>query len=80
MLVTDSIVWGNLADDGSQIAMTSGLYFAKATVTNSDVQGGQTQVYTSGEPDNLTWGAGNIDNDPIFVSGPAGYYGDYYLS
>jgi len=59
--VTDCIVWGN----GAQAIY---VYSGTATVTYSDVQGGTGEAW---------FGAGCIDADPLFVSGPDH---DYYLS
>ncbi|GEM_PF-3822952 len=59
--VTNCILYGNIAISSPEISFTS---TSSATVTYSDVAGG--------------WlGEGNIDADPLFVTGP---YGDYYLS
>ncbi len=85
-LIINSILWGNIATNGSQIAIGTGFEHdpctADVTVTYSDVQGGFTRVFVDtgcrlmpeiGEQ----WEAVNIDDDPCFVTGPLG---DYYLS
>jgi hypothetical protein len=56
---------------GAQIAVDLG---GTLTVTYSDVQGGQTDVFTNNGT--LNWGNGNKDEDPLFVN--AGN-GDYHL-
>jgi hypothetical protein len=59
--LSNCIFWGNTAVSGPQIYNDGS---SSAAVVYSDVQGG--------------WpGTGNIDADPLFVSGP---WGDYYLS
>ena len=55
--VVNSIIWGNTAPNGPQVFIYSGTGFE---VTYSNIQGGWT-------------GTGNINADPLFVSG-------YYLS
>ena len=57
----NNIIWANTAQTGSQIYLDGSSSFS---CTYSDIQGG--------------WeGEGNIDADPLFVTGPDG---DYYLS
>ncbi len=59
--VTDSIFWGNSAGGSGNEIYDS---VAELTVENSNIEGG--------------WpGAGNIDSDPLFLTGPGG---DFYLS
>ncbi|MBN1879684.1 right-handed parallel beta-helix repeat-containing protein [bacterium] len=68
-LLTDSILWGNSAAQGAQIAITEA--GSSLTIQYSDVQGGAAGVYT--DPDtNLYWESGNMDSDPQFISGPGG--------
>ena len=63
-LLSDSIVWGNAAPSGAQIAMS--LVESALDVRFSDVQGGQAGVVvTPGAT--LTWGAGNLNVDPSFA-------------
>jgi len=59
--VLNSILWGNSANIGEEV-FDDGT--SSVTVTYSDVEGGKE-------------GEGNIDADPLFVSGPLG---GYYLS
>jgi hypothetical protein len=69
--VTNCILWGDSAPNGPEI-FNDGT--SSATVSYSDVQGGETGVY---DPcDGLLWGAGNIDADPCFVDAANG---DYHL-
>ena len=73
-LLSDCIIWGNSATYGAQIALTeSG---SSLTVRYSDVQGGETGVYVESGT-YLDWESGNLDLDPLFVSGAGG---DHYLS
>jgi Tol biopolymer transport system component len=70
-LVKNSIFWGNQGTAGAQIAVGVG---GAATVSYSDIQGGQAGLFTSGGF--VTWGVGNLDQDPLFVDAQAG---DYHL-
>jgi len=77
----NSILWDNTATHGKQIAVRSDvedpIYLqrpASLTVSYCDVKGGQSAEAVSVEPEaQLNWLDGNIDADPLFVSG-------YYLS
>ena len=64
--VINSIVWGNTAPIAPDI---SPIFGSMLDITYSDVY-----VYPSS---GVYPGAGNINNDPLFVTGPLG---DYYLS
>ncbi|MEE9129753.1 MAG: right-handed parallel beta-helix repeat-containing protein [Phycisphaerales bacterium] len=64
-LLQNCIFWGNTAALGPQIAL-NGNQPADVTVTFSDVQGGEADVYVE-RGFTLTWGPGNIDADPLFV-------------
>jgi len=74
--ITNSILWDNIASKGSQIAIID----ASASVSNSDIQGGQSDVYFTIREDHgcdectLIWEQGNIDADPCFVN--PGYWAD----
>ncbi len=76
--VLNSILWGNTATTGNQIALGSKnlpTYLdrpATMTVTYCDVQGGAAGVHVE-QGATLNWQAGNISADPLFVS-------SYYLS
>ncbi len=67
------ILWGNTAISGNEIAI---IHQASINVSYCDVKGGESGVYS--EPgSSLIWGPGNMEADPLFISGPLG---DYYLS
>lgn len=78
--VIDSIFWNNFALKGSEMGVWTGFEHdkrpAKLTVSYSDVKGGQYGIYVD-TGCVLNWGAGNIDSNPLFVTG---MFGDYYLS
>jgi hypothetical protein len=63
LYVQNSILWGNTASAGSQLAIEHAS--GHATVQYSLLQGGQADVYNNGT---LTWGDGNLDTDPLFLS------------
>ena len=69
--MTNCVIAGNSATYGPQIVLT---VVSNLDVSYSNIEGGQWMAYV--EPDcALTWGAGNIDSDPLFVGG-----GDYHLT
>jgi len=84
--ITNCILWGNTANQGNQIFAGSPYSPTQGTVTvtYSDIQSGQDDVYVAAGCD-LIWGSGNIDADPCFVQ--VGYWdsnsvwieGDYHL-
>jgi len=67
--INNTILWGNDADDGAEIAMFDSEQPSQpstVTVSYSDVEGGQSAVYV--DPcSTLNWGEGNIDIDPCFA-------------
>ena len=89
--INNCIFWDNIADDGPQITIidweddwyNEEMTPSRATVSYSDVQGGESDVliipdpwlyFETGyidpnaiDPNTLTWGPGNIDVDPMFV-------------
>lgn len=74
--LTNSILWNDSVGVGygPEMALANESAF---TVSYCDVQGGQAAVYV--DPGcTLTWGAGNIDADPLFAERPG--HGNYYLS
>lgn len=75
----DTILWNNAAagqGDEIHIYTYSPPDPSLVTMSYCDVGGGAASVYV--EPGNtLVWGAGVIDADPLFITGPNG---DYYLS
>jgi hypothetical protein len=74
ILMTNSILWGNLAANGPEIY----LYSSSISIDYSDVRSGEGSgsifIDPSG-PSEVQWGEGNIDQDPVFAS-----QGDYGLS
>jgi hypothetical protein len=65
VMIKNSILWGNQADRGSQIAMEYSISSNSAIISYSDLQGGQLAIY---DPNNCAvWAGGNIDVDPRFV-------------
>jgi parallel beta-helix repeat protein/predicted outer membrane repeat protein len=74
--VLNTILWGNTAVSGPEIWIGSSGYPSTVTIRYSDVQGGQSSCYVDSGC-TLNWGAGMIDSNPLFVTGPKG---DYYLS
>jgi hypothetical protein len=64
--IANSILWGNSAAKGPQIAIKSKGDPSHATVSYSDIDGGQAAIYIE-ERCTLTWGDGNIDTDPCFA-------------
>jgi len=66
--MTNTILWNNDAPAGTEIWIGPRTGFAAAlTISYSDVEGGMASVHV--EPgSNLNWGAGMIDEDPLFRS------------
>jgi predicted outer membrane repeat protein len=60
--LANSILWGNTATQGPQIALAGG---ASLTVQRCDVQDGQAKVSVG--LGTLNWGMGNITSDPRFI-------------
>jgi len=75
--MTNSIVRDNIATAGDQIRLgyNSGASI-ELTVAHNDIQGGESAVLVM-PGGTLNWAPGNIDADPLFVTGSDG---DYYLS
>ncbi len=86
--IIDSIVWGNLATTGQQIAVTTGFEFDPApssvTLSYTDVENypNSNAVYVY-SPSTLDPGVGIFSTDPLFVKLPgstlADIVSDYYL-
>jgi hypothetical protein len=78
--VTNSIFWNNFALKGTGIALGSGFEFNRTcgtlSISHSGLKDGRSGVWVDGGC-TVNWGAGIIDKDPLFTSGPQG---DYYLS
>ena len=73
MTVTNSILWNN---SGSQAYLSQAT--AALDVSYTDVKNGQGGItVNTGDPDDLSWGEGNLNADPLFVDAPAG---DYHLT
>jgi hypothetical protein len=68
-ILTNCILWGNTASNGSQIALN---YNCTLSVSYSNVQDGKAMAYIQNST--LVWGVGNIDADPCFVT--PGYWDD----
>ncbi|GAI45342.1 unnamed protein product, partial [marine sediment metagenome] len=72
-LVADSIFWNNYAVKGDAIAVATGFEFdprpSSLTVSYSDIKTGSPAVWID-DGCVLNWGAGNIDDDPLFATGP----------
>ncbi len=64
------ILWGNSAANGNQIEVDTG---STLNISYSDVQGGQAAIYTP-DASPITWGAGNIDANPLFEEVAQGNY------
>ncbi len=74
--VVDCILWANTAAAGPEISLKSTANPTSLTISHSDVAGGQAAVDIEAGC-TLTWGAGNINSDPLFANGVRGRY---YLS
>lgn len=69
------VLWANSSPSGPQLAVGANGLTPTANVTYCDVQGGASAVYV--EPGaTLTWSAGNINANPLFVDSGNG---DYHL-
>ncbi|MHC4574429.1 MAG: choice-of-anchor Q domain-containing protein [Planctomycetota bacterium] len=71
--IVSSILWGDSAANGPEVAMTSVDFGSHLSVRFSNVQAGQAAIF---DKDSLDWGPGNIDADPLFVGADAN---DYHL-
>ncbi|HTF90956.1 MAG TPA: right-handed parallel beta-helix repeat-containing protein [Planctomycetota bacterium] len=63
--IRDSIAWGNSAPQGSQLCVGYAYPPSQLSVSYSDVQGGWGAIALP--LGTLSWGAGNLDLDPMFV-------------
>jgi hypothetical protein len=61
-IVTNSILWGNTAPEGSEIWVRNRGTFS---VTNSNAAGGEAAALIDGGT--INWGVGNIEADPLFA-------------
>jgi len=66
--ITNSILWGNTADQGNQIALNSTGHTVTCTISYCDIQAGLGDIAIV-DPCNssVSWGLGNIDKDPRFA-------------
>ncbi|HUW32197.1 MAG TPA: dockerin type I domain-containing protein [Planctomycetota bacterium] len=71
--IRNFILWGNTAAYGSQIAIGTVTRQSSIVVTYCDVAGAQAGVFKD-TGCTLTWGAGNVNVDPLFAGS-----GDYHL-
>ena len=79
MTVSNCILWANTAARGPQICLVEVELLGGCptfTISYSDVQGGQSQIYTGPCWRYLTWGPSNTNTDPCFAD-PCN--GDYHL-
>ena len=65
--LTNSVLWGDSAPIGNEIGIGyPGFPGGTVSVSYSDVQGGEEGVSIV-KAGTLNWGAGNIDEDPLFI-------------
>jgi predicted outer membrane repeat protein len=78
--VNDCIFWNNYALKGPELGVGTGFEYdprpSKLTVSFSDVKGSRPGIQVD-TGCTLKWGPGNIEANPLFVTG---MFGDYYLS
>ena len=63
-IMTNCIFWGNTASNGPQVAVG---VRTNVSISYCDLQGGQPGIYKD-VTSSITWGSGNITNDPCFVN------------
>jgi len=63
--VKNTIMWGNQAQNGKEIYIRYDLTQSVVNIGYSNVEGGQSSVYVESGC-TLNWGAGMIDDDPLF--------------
>ena len=63
LIATNCILWGNAGAGGPEIRLYNS---STLTVSYTDVAGGEAAAEVD-DGSTLTWGAGNIDVDPLFV-------------
>jgi parallel beta-helix repeat protein len=74
-VLTNSILWQDVAPSGSEISITSAATPSSTTVSYSDIDGGETKVYKEAGC-SVIWGIENLDIDPCFVNADSN---DYHL-
>jgi hypothetical protein len=67
--VVNCVFWNNDAPSGPEIQVGDDTTPASLAISYSDVDGSQASVHV-GMGNTLSWGAGMIDADPLFVDGP----------
>jgi predicted outer membrane repeat protein len=67
--ITGCILWGNQSEFGDAIALRSTYGPSVATLTWTDLQGGDNAVHIDGGS-SINYGPGMISADPLFVTGP----------
>lgn len=75
--ITNSILWGNTAGQGNQIALGPTGHTVTCTISYCDVQGGQGDIATTDPCQTVSWGPGNIDKNPCFAQ--SGYWDENLL-
>jgi predicted outer membrane repeat protein len=60
--ILNSILWDDVAPSGPELGLAPG---SEATVSYSDIEGGQAAVYI-GSGSTLHWGTGNLNANPLF--------------
>ncbi len=68
--INNCILWANSAPQGKEIGISE---TSTVTVSYSDVRNGEPLVYVE-SGSTLNWGAGNIDENPMFVDAGSGDY------
>ncbi len=76
VVIANTIVWGNTASTGRELFIGSTPDPSVVSISYSDVEGGLSSSYVASGC-TLNWGAGMIDEDPLFVE-PA--VGDFHLT
>jgi len=74
--VSDNVFWNNSAPFGREIYIGQSSKPSSVTIHHSNVDGGQALVFVEASC-TLNWGAGMINADPLFTTGPDGFH---YLS
>ncbi|MHC4160183.1 MAG: right-handed parallel beta-helix repeat-containing protein, partial [Planctomycetota bacterium] len=63
--LSNSIVWGNTASDGNEIAL---LNTSTIDVNYCDIKDGNDGIYKEDSNCTVNWGTGNIDANPLFLA------------
>ncbi|MHC4498878.1 MAG: right-handed parallel beta-helix repeat-containing protein [Planctomycetota bacterium] len=73
--IQNSIIWGNSTAGGPQVYIGFYGYPSTLTISNSVLEGGRESVFVDCTC-TLNWGAGMIDEDPLFTTGA---FSNYHL-